>query len=58
MPSWSAHYCGFWESNPKLWEKCQNEISNQMIADGWTSHAKKFNSVMRIRARNLFMTKK
>lgn len=54
MPGCGGYEYGFWESNPRLWDKCKREVSNQMIAEGWPPKARKFDSVMRKRARKLF----
>ena len=57
MPSCGGCYYGFWESNPKLWDKCKREVTNQMVSEGWHPKAGKFDSVMRKRAKRLFYAK-
>lgn len=48
----------FWEENPKLWEKCKREIAEEMIAAGWSKHARKFGEVQRRKAMKLFLNSK
>lgn len=55
------YWCGsyyFWEANPRLWEECKKNITAQMVADGWKTYAKKFDDVMKKRARRLFEARK
>ncbi len=55
MPS-----CGggsFWEVDPRRWERCKKEAGNNMIAEGWNRHARKFDEVRRKRAMRLWNNK-
>ena len=54
MPSSGGYWYGFWEENPRLWEKCRKDAAAQMIASGWKSYAGKFDQVMRKKAFSLW----
>lgn len=58
MPTYSGYSYGFWELDPKQWAQCQQEVSAQMIAEGWWVKAGKFDCVMRKRARKLYETRR
>lgn len=42
---------------PKEWSKIRKEISDQMISEGWSKHANKFNEVMTRKAKRLLITR-
>lgn len=44
----------FWEHNPRLWENCKQQIANEMMAAGWSKHARKFQTVRDRKAYKLF----
>ena len=54
MPSSGRYYYGFWETDPKKWERCRKTAAAQMIAEGWNPHAGKFNQVQMKRAQRLY----
>ena len=54
MPTYGGYYYGFWEANPKLWEKCKKSATAQMVAEGWKTYAGKFDRVMKKRAMKLW----
>ena len=37
-----GYQCGFWEADPRRWERCLREASAQMVAQGWPPKAGKF----------------
>ncbi len=43
-----------WEVDLGLWERCREQVAKQMLAQGWTPRARKFNDVRRRRALRLF----
>ncbi len=45
---------GFWEDDPRRWERCRQAAAAQMVAEGWNPKAKKFNDVQRRRAMRLW----
>lgn len=54
MPNCGGYYLGFWEANPKRWDRCCRDATAQMLAEGWIRHARKFHDVMTRRARRLW----
>lgn len=54
MPCEGSYYYGFWEKNPRLWEKLKLQVSKDMLAEGWSKYARKFDTVRDKRARKLF----
>lgn len=51
-------YSSFWNANPRLWEKCRNQVAAEMIASGWNKHARKFGEVQFKKATRLFLNSK
>ena len=45
------------ERYPSEWIKSKNIVSNQMILDGWSKYAKKFDEVMKRKAKRLLIEK-
>ena len=41
---------------PRLWEKARRLVANEMLANGWNKHAKKFTEVQLRKARKLLPT--
>ena len=54
MPTCGGYWYGFWEADPRRWERCRKEAAAQMVADGWHPRAGKFDEVLRRRARKLW----
>lgn len=54
MPTSGGYYYGFWEADPRRWERCRRETAAQMVAEGWNPRAGKFDEVLRRRARKLW----
>lgn len=54
MPTNGGYYYGFWEADPRRWERCRREAAAQMVAQGWNPKAGKFDEVMRRRAMKLW----
>ncbi len=54
--SGSYHY-GFWEADPKKWERCKRQAFSEMIASGWKPYARKFEDVMKKKALKLWRKK-
>ncbi len=54
MPTHGGYYYGFWEADPRRWERCRKEAAAQMVAEGWHQRAGKFDEVLRRRARKLW----
>jgi hypothetical protein len=54
MPYTGGYYYGFWEANPRRWERCRCEAAAAMVAQGWNPKARKFDEVMRRRALQLW----
>ncbi len=54
MPTNAGCYYGFWEVDPRRWERCRREAAAQMVAQGWNPKAGKFDEVMRRRALRLW----
>lgn len=54
MISTGGYWYGFWEKNPKLWERCKKIVTAQMVAEGWKTYANKFDRVMQKRAKKLW----
>ena len=54
MPTSGGYYYGFWESDPRRWERCRQQAAAQMVAEGWNPHAGKFGQVQMKRARKLW----
>lgn len=50
-----GYSCSSWERNPRLWQKCLDEIAKQMVASGWVRKAGKFAEVQRRKAHKLFI---
>lgn len=55
MPTSGGGWYGFWEANPRKWERCISAAGAAMIADGWHPQARKFSEVRRKRAYKLWM---
>ena len=58
MGSDGSYWYGFWEEDPRLWEKCRKEASAKMVCEGWKTYANKFNRVMVKRAFKLWRAAK
>jgi len=54
MPTHGGYYYGFWEADPRRWERCRATAAAQMIADGWNKYARKFGAVQTKRALKLW----
>ena len=54
MTELSTHQCGFWEADPKKWERCLFQAQTEMIAEGWETHSRKFLMVQYKRAKKLW----
>lgn len=57
MPVQGGYQCGFWEADPRRWERCRAKAALQMVADGWNKHSKKFSTVQTKRAIKLWNSK-
>lgn len=42
MPCYGGYWYGKLEANPKLWAKCQKDVSAKMLLEGWKIYAGKF----------------
>jgi hypothetical protein len=56
MPTATGYQCGFWEADPRRWERCRRDAATGMLAEGWNPRARKFDEVMIRRARRLWRT--
>ena len=56
MPTNACYQVGFWQADPRKWEKCRQAAAAQMLAEGWNKHARKFSEVQRKRAMKLWHT--
>ena len=54
MPTCGGYYYGFWQANPRRWDRCCRDAAAQMIAEGWNKYARKFSEVHRKRALKLW----
>lgn len=54
MPTTATFWYGFWEADPRRWERCRRDAAATMLAEGWNKHAKKFDEVVRRRAMKLW----
>lgn len=54
MPTGGGYHSRFWESDPKRWAKCRQEVEDAMVAEGWNPKARKFNDVRHKRAVRLW----
>jgi hypothetical protein len=54
MPTSGGYHYGFWEADPRRWERCRQQAAAQMVAEGWNPHAGKFSQVQMRRARKLW----
>jgi hypothetical protein len=58
MPTNGGYYYGFWEENPRKWARCKAQAAEQMLADGWLIHSKKFLEVQRRKAKKIWDSSK
>lgn len=54
MPCNGGYYYGFWEADPRRWERCRRDAAMQMLSEGWDAHARKFDAVRDKRAKKLW----
>lgn len=57
MPSFGGYWYGFWEADPRKWERCRKQATATMIAAGWKPYARKFSAVMHRKALKLWRLK-
>jgi hypothetical protein len=55
VPTYGGHYYGFWETDPRRWERCRRTAAAQMVATGWNPKARKFEEVQQRRAFKLWI---
>lgn len=56
MPTNSGYYYGFWEADPRRWDRCMAAAEKAMLAQGWNRRAGKFDEVRRRKALQLWRT--
>ena len=54
MPTGASYQFGFWEADPRRWERCKILAAQQMIESGWSKFAGKFREVQMRKARKIW----
>lgn len=60
MPEFGSYQCGFWDADPRRWERCVAQATTDLLARGWrkplrnSTYEYKFNRARNRRARKLW----
>lgn len=54
MPTTGGYYYGFWEADPRRWERCRQQARAELIAEGFDRLSKKLDDAVRKRAMRLW----